>query len=293
VRLYPALTENIKPSILSITPDIPNLQLFNDAVSKLKTDDDPYLVGMPYVNQIYLKGGVSMGSNDLTLKGAMPDPPYFAAWQLHRRLKWMNIEITDSVANQLQLKIDTSIKRTVFYTHYSPTLGKIVVPTNQESINLYCEAMMKAIAFEKTGFGSTENGIKLILQCWRDKGIDIDGLWMMDGSGLSPRNGITPLQLVTILRTIKKDSLNFPIFFESLPRPGESGTMRNMMKKTEAVGRLRAKSGTLTRVKCYSGYATTLSGKQVVFSAMTNNFTGTQREIRKKLEQLMLEICRL
>jgi serine-type D-Ala-D-Ala carboxypeptidase/endopeptidase (penicillin-binding protein 4) len=293
VRLYPAMTENQKPSILSITPDIQNLQLFNDAVSKLKTDDEPYLVGMPYVNQVYLKGGVSMGSNDLTIKGALPDPPYFAAWQLHRRLKWMNIEITDSVANQLQIKIDTSVKRTVFYTHYSPTLAKIVVPANQESINLYCEAMMKTIAFEKTGFGSTENGIKIILQFWRDQGIDIDGLLMMDGSGLSPRNGITPLQLVTILRTIKKDSLIFPTFFESLPRPGESGTMRNMMKKTEAIGRLRAKSGTLTRVKCYSGYATTLSGKQVVFSAMTNNFTGTQREIRKKLEQLMLEICRL
>jgi D-alanyl-D-alanine carboxypeptidase/D-alanyl-D-alanine-endopeptidase (penicillin-binding protein 4) len=293
LRLYPAMTENMKPSILSVTPDVPGLQLVNDALSKLKVEEDPYLVGIPYSNQVSIKGGISMSSADMTIKGAVPDPPYFAAWQLHRRLKWMNIDITDSVANQLQLKLDTSTKRTVFYTHYSPTLAKIVVPANQESINLYCEAMMKAIAFEKTGMGSTENGTKLILQFWREKGIDIDGLLMMDGSGLSPRNGITPLQLVTILRTIKKDSLIFPTIFESFPRAGESGTMRNMMKKTDAIGRLRAKSGTLTRVKCYSGYVTTLSGKQVVFSAMTNNFTGTQREIRKKLEQLMIEICRL
>jgi D-alanyl-D-alanine carboxypeptidase/D-alanyl-D-alanine-endopeptidase (penicillin-binding protein 4) len=293
LRLYPAMAENMKPSILSITPDVPHLQCFNGANTQLKAEEEPYLVGIPYVNQIYLKGNVSMGSSDLTLKGALPDPPYFAAWQLHRRLKWMNVEITDSVANQLQVQIDTAVRRNVFYTHYSPTLAKIVVPANQESINLYCEAMMKTIAFEKMGFGSTEKGIKIILQFWRDKGIDTEGLLMMDGSGLSPRNGITPLQLVTILRTIQKDSLIFPTFFESLPRPGESGTMRHMMKKTEAIGRLRAKSGTLTRVKCYSGYVSTLSGKQVVFSAMANNFTGSQREIRKKLEQLMLEICKL
>ncbi len=293
LRLFPAMTENAKPSILSITPDVVGLQVTNDAISKPKAPEEPYLYGMPYSNQIFIKGIVPMDYKDLTIKGALPDPPYFAAWQLHRRLKWLNVEMTDSVANQLQQKIDTTIKRTVFYTHYSPILAKIVIPANQESINLYCEAMMKIIAFEKTGLGTTEMGTKIILDFWREKGIDIDGLLMMDGSGLSPRDGITPLQLVTILRTIQKDTLVFPTFFESLPRAGESGTMRNMLKKTEAVGRVRAKSGTLTRVKCYSGYVTTLSGRQLVFSLMTNNFTGTQREIRKKLEQLMIEMCRL
>jgi serine-type D-Ala-D-Ala carboxypeptidase/endopeptidase (penicillin-binding protein 4) len=289
VRFY---TATDKPSILSVTPEIPYLQISNESISEAASPEDANLYGMPYSNQIYVRGSFSNHSIDATLNGAIPDPAYFAAWQLHRRLKWLNVEITDSVANAVNVKLDTSVQRTTFYTHFSPTLGQIVRPTNLESINLYCEAITKAIAYEKTGIGTSRKGIELILEFWKNKGIDIGSLFMMDGSGLSPRNGISPLQLVTILRSIKQDSVIFPTFFESLPEPGKSGTMRNMMKKTEAIGRLRAKSGTLTRVKCYSGYVTTISGKELVFSAMTNNFSGSQRDIRKKLEELMLAICR-
>ena len=115
---------------------------------------------------------------------------------------------------------------------------------------------------------------------------------MQDGSGLSPRNGITPLQLASMLRSVALDTLMFSPFFSSLPDAGKSGTMKSMFKNTPSVyGRLRAKSGTITRVKSYSGYVTATDGRLLAFSAICNNFTCSQRDIRKKLEQFMVEIC--
>lgn len=115
---------------------------------------------------------------------------------------------------------------------------------------------------------------------------------MQDGSGLSPRNGITPLQLASMLRSVALDSQMFMPFYSSLPEAGKSGTLKNMFKTNPSVSsRLRAKSGTITRVKSYSGYVTTGEGKLLAFSAICNNFTCSQRDIRKKLEQFMVDIC--
>ena len=65
-----------------------------------------------------------------------------------------------------------------------------------------------------------------------------------------------------------------------------------MLKGTVAEGRLRAKSGTLERVRAYSGYATAHNGKLLAFSIIANNYEGSGGAIRQKLEQLMLELCR-
>ena len=117
---------------------------------------------------------------------------------------------------------------------------------------------------------------------------------MQDGSGLSPRNGLTPFQLTNMLYTISKDSTWFSTFYQSLPVSGLTGTMKGMFKShTDAVGKIRAKSGTLTRVRAYSGYATTAEGRLIIFSIIANNFTCSQRDIRKKLEDFMAELVRL
>ena len=74
-----------------------------------------------------------------------------------------------------------------------------------------------------------------------------------------------------------------------MPRAGETGTLKNMFKDTKAVGRLRAKSGSMTRVRSYTGYVERPNGKRWAFSIIVNNYNCTNGEIKKKLENLMLE----
>ena len=280
-------------AIDTITPYVPNFHLLND-VKSVGNDDDTFIYSTPYATTGIVRGNIPTGNKKFSIQGALPDPPYFAAWHLRKRLIETGIQVTDSATTQLKLEQNNTplLSRQTFFTWRSPHLSDIVKRTNTESINLYCEAMVRAIALQKTGIGSNEMGVREIVNYWRSKGVDTEGLFMQDGSGLSPRNGVTAMQLATILRLQTFDNQTFIHFFNSLPIPSKTGTLKNMFKNNPSVmTRLRAKSGTITRVKSYSGYVTTTDGRQLAFSAICNNFTCSQREIRRKLEQFMIEIC--
>jgi D-alanyl-D-alanine carboxypeptidase/D-alanyl-D-alanine-endopeptidase (penicillin-binding protein 4) len=76
--------------------------------------------------------------------------------------------------------------------------------------------LIKTFAYEKNGFGSTENGIAIVKDFWKQKGIDEDELNISDGSGLSPQNRVTTHAQVEILKYAKSRSW-FPYFYKSLP----------------------------------------------------------------------------
>ena len=44
------------------------------------------------------------------------------------------------------------------------------------------------------------------------------------------------------------------MFFNSLPKAGEEGTLQYFMNKTKYAGKIRAKSGSISGVQCYAGY---------------------------------------
>jgi len=54
---------------------------------------------------------------------------------------------------------------------------------------------------------------------------------------------------------------------------------------------LRAKSGTMTRVKSYAGYVTSKSRKNLAFAIIVNNYNCSTSTMTKKLEQIMVEIA--
>ncbi|MBL7816936.1 MAG: D-alanyl-D-alanine carboxypeptidase/D-alanyl-D-alanine-endopeptidase [Saprospiraceae bacterium] len=288
-------TAGMPPSVSSIEPHIPDFQLINEVRGKQGGGDDAYIYATPYSSVGYVRGTIPTGTGKFTINGSIPDPPYFAAWHLRKNLRQQDVEVTDSATTQMILDQNPNKSfslRKPFFTWYSPKLSEIVRKANVESVNLYCEAIVRAIGLKQSGSGSNEEGIRSIYHFWQSKGVNTEGLFMQDGSGLSPRNGISPLQLASMLRTVALDSVLFKPFYQSLPEPAKSGTLKSMFKNTPSVsGRLRAKSGTITRVKSYSGYVTTESGQLLVFSAICNNFTGTQRDIRKKLEQFMVDLC--
>jgi D-alanyl-D-alanine carboxypeptidase/D-alanyl-D-alanine-endopeptidase (penicillin-binding protein 4) len=87
-----------------------------------------------------------------------------------------------------------------------------------------------------------------------------------------------------------KKSKNFSVFYESLPIAGKTGTLSSMFEGTIAEGNLRAKSGSLNRVRCYAGYLTTKAGKEVAFAIMVNNFACSQSEIKNRIEKLLLSL---
>jgi serine-type D-Ala-D-Ala carboxypeptidase/endopeptidase (penicillin-binding protein 4) len=284
------------PSVLGTTPQVPHFKMYNEVNSAAGGGDNAYIYAAPYARTGIVTGTIPAGNGSFNIKGSIPDPPYLAAWHLRRVLLEHGIVVSDSATTQIFLEqngIPTQTRQT-FFTWRSPDLATIVKRTNLESVNLYCEAMVRAVALQQTGLGSNDKGTEIIKQFWQSKGIDTMGFYMLDGSGLSPRNGISPYQLVQMLRVISVDNQWFTPFNNSLPEAGKTGTMKGMFRGYPSVfGKLRAKSGTISRVRAYSGYAVAQDGRQIAFSIILNNFSCSQNDIRKRLEKFMAEIVKL
>ena len=189
---------------------------------------------------------------------------------------------------------NTNTLTDLLYTCQSPKLEKIVYYTNLKSDNHYAESLLNTIGATTTNKqGTTDNGITAVENFWKERGIDISGLHMVDGSGLSRANTITTKIQASVLSKIYKDSLLYPAFNASLPIAGKSGSMSNLCKGTFAENNLRAKTGYINRARGYCGYVKTKSGKDLAFSVLFNNYTSTPKEMKLKIEKLLIALVEL
>jgi len=161
---------------------------------------------------------------------------------------------------------------TILTTILSPKLSRIIYWLNQKSINLYAEQLLKTIAWKAGKLPSTENGVEVVQNFWKARGIDPHSLNIFDGSGLSPGDRVTTLTMATILQSAKKESW-FADFYDSLP-------VYNDMKM---------KSGSILNVLTYAGYQN-YYGRELCFSVMVNNFNGSSREVKEKIFRVLDEL---
>jgi len=285
------------PEITGTSPYVPNLLFINEVRSAgANTGDNAYIYGGPYDYTRFVRGSIPVGSGRFTIKGSLPDPAFFAAHYLMQFLEKSGIPTSKLVTTDLEMRrteeATRTIDRTTLTSHFSPPLSAIIKRANHRSVNLYCEMLLRSIGVAEADRGSDSEGKDAIEKLWENKGLDTEGFFLEDGSGLSGRNGISAFQLAKIMQLTAKDPQIFPTFYESLPIGGVSGTVQYMFKGTPAAGNIRAKSGSLRRVRSYTGYATTPSGKLVAFSVMANNFTGSSGAMRRQLEKIMVAMCR-
>ncbi len=173
----------------------------------------------------------------------------------------------------------------------SPNLQTIITYCNQNSINLYAEALLKTLGLDTENRGDAETGINVVVNFWRKRGLDMSGLQMRDGSGMSARNKVTPRFMVAMLQNIYNDKSIYANFYSSLPIAAQSGTIKNWFTNTAAAGKIRAKTGSIGGVLSYSGYATARNGEQIIFSLIVNNYAGEAKEMRQKMVNLLVKLC--
>lgn len=60
--------------------------------------------------------------------------------------------------------------------------------------------------------------------------INTDGFFMKDGSGLSPRNGVTAKTMAQIMRNLDANKVKFNVFYNLLAIAGKSATLQHRCK---------------------------------------------------------------
>lgn len=158
------------------------------------------------------------------------------------------------------------------FTHFSPNLSEIIKIINKNSQNFFAEQLLKTLGLEIENFGSKESGILSCNPIFKEMGINTDNMVMVDGSGLSRLNLVTPNQIVSLLRFMYQHKY-YLAFYNSLPIAGVDGSLANRMRNTKAENNVRAKTGFIGSVRSLSGFVTTGDGEPVVFSIIANNFT--------------------
>jgi len=260
--------------VTKISPVIPGL-VMHTCVRAAGTKDYANFYGAPYSNIRYAVGTIPPHRTDFEVDVSMPDPAHYCAYEFDSLLKKNFIRVSGppQTLRELELvgKKDEKKHRTTLYTEYSPKLSDMVYWTNKKSLNLFAESMLKTLAYRRSGLGTVNSGTDAVAAFLLSKKIDIRGLHMNDGSGLSRSNEITPRQFVAVLKLVHKEAC-FKAFYKSLPEysPG-----------------IVAKGGYITRVRSYTGYATKRNGDLLAFSIIVNNYDCPPADMVKKMEKLL------
>lgn len=279
-------------TISKIAPTIEGLQLINKVSAAGKTDS-AFLFGAPYTYYRVMEGTIPANKTNYEVEGSIPDPALFFAQALDKSLKTIGIKTSKKATTVRQLKEEekhSPTSKTTLYTHYSPSLEKIVYWTNLKSINMYAEHLLKYIAYAKTGQGKEDKGIETVIKFWKERGVDVKGMTMNDGCGLSRANVITTKTQVQALRKMYLDK-NYKAFYNSLPVAGKSGSLGNLCEGTIAENNLCAKSGYITGARGYAGYVKNKKGELLCFSVLANNYECTPTEMKRKLEKILIAIA--
>jgi serine-type D-Ala-D-Ala carboxypeptidase/endopeptidase (penicillin-binding protein 4) len=152
----------------------------------------------------------------------------------------------------------------------SLSLGEIVRLTNKFSNNLMARHLLLTLGAERYGLpGTLEKGGAAVSEWGREHGLDLQGLDIDNGSGLSRGTHISARQLAAIL-SVAFHSRFAPEFMASLPLGGIDGTLRSRMKDSPG-GSVRLKTGHLDAVSGVAGYVTAASGKTYILASLVNH----------------------
>jgi len=236
--------------------------------------DMAYIYWTPGNNKARITGSIPQDSNLQKVKGAFQNPEAVFLKVLQTELEKAGIQILGKKENPSDLNELGIVS--------SPPLRDIVKEVNLFSNNLMTESIAYALARKSDKLD--ENGWTQLERFGQQVGFP-PGYYLADGSGLSLSNRISPEALCKSLFWAKNQNF-YPSFLASLPVSGESGTMKKFCNSSRAKGKIQAKSGTLTRSLCYSGYAKAKRG-EVVFSIMLNSYAGDFKTMKSELEKIM------
>jgi len=181
-------------------------------------------------------------------------------------------------------------------------MPEILHRVNYDSYNLYAECLLKRMGYEVTGEqGSWTNGSSVVRMLIAEKlGPDHAASTIIrDGSGLSRENRVRPSTIAAWLQAMYHDDEVRPALLGSLPTATTKLAQRFRFHTLN--NNLYAKTGTINRVRCLSGYIINPdTGQGAAFSVLVNglgsgdavtNSKRLHREIVEAIDQHLAEFA--
>lgn len=241
--------------------------------------------------QSKVAGGLGAGMGRQRYTRRLEDPRRAPGYVLVSLLSGLGVEVTGPVA--LLAPGSGNLPTRLSYVSSAP-LSELLLPLGKDSDNFTAEMLFVALSAsapdKAKGPWSTAQGA-LALKGWLNAGgIPADGLTIANGSGLFDANQLTVETLGLVLARMEARPEVFAEYLSQLSVYGTDGTLRHRMTGSGERSRVRAKTGTLSRVDALSGYVLRTAGvRPLVFSLVVTGGTGGHASIRQALDRAVFE----
>lgn len=264
------------------------------------------VVRQSHAEPIRVLGQIQLGSPEVWREMTVSNPPLYAVTMFQRALEEEGIEVYGRTRS-LQGPLDSPLaSRTVWgpgfggptppqimaeYT--SPPLTELLEVVNNESHNLFAEAVFRSVGAAGQGDASFAGASNAVTDFLVDVvGAPRPGIQIMDGSGLSGANRVSASLFVRLL-TFMASTDQWESFRETLPEAGNRRELPRMFG-SPAAGNLRAKTGTIAGVSALSGIVRSASGERIAFSIIANDVrsTSSAKNIENRIGVALAEFGR-
>lgn len=272
-------------TLVKTVPPIENLVFHNYVEGANVSGDNSYIYGAPFSLDRFATGKLPANNSDFMVKGSLPDPEYQVALVLHNTLIKNGITISNKpTSSRLSERFAVNNQLQLIAEYQGKSILEVSTITNHKSINLFAEGLLCQVGFKQLGDGSSAKSCSYLETYW-SKRINTSGLYINDGSGLSRTNAVNAAHFCELLKSMS-ESINYPLFLSTLPVAGVSGTLSSVCRNQAGHGKIKAKSGTMSRIKSYAGYVESKSGKLISFAIIVNNYNCSSSTVVDQMEKV-------
>ena len=238
-------------------------------------------------NMLVVTGTVPLGGKANGLV-TVEDPAHYAATVFKETLERRGVLVTGLAMSGARPDAAT----VPLGSHVSIPLSLYIARMNKPSDNLLAESLIRTLGAVKGKAGTYGAGHTVETAFFKSLGLDTSAIDLVDGSGLSRFDLITPHVVVGLLRAMHEKA-DWQAYYDSLPIAGVDGSLRNRMKGTPAANNVHAKTGSLGGVSSLSGYVKSMGGDLYVFTVIMNNFPGSDADAHAAQDKFAVTLATL
>lgn len=249
-----------------------------DSVARLEARKDSLR------GDVIVSGSIPVGDT-ATLFVTHRDPAAAFVAAFREALRDRGIAVADSAVPAAN-RVDTLV------VLRSPPLTVILPWFLKPSQNQIGEMLIKTVGLVRADTGTWAVSRRIAGERLRAWGARPDGFVLVDGSGLSRMDLLSPETIVHVLDAMRR-APTFATYWDALPVAGFDGTLSNRMRGTRAEANVHGKTGTLSNVRSLSGYVRTQDGRLLLFSILCNNYVVPTSAITRIQDSIAVRLANL
>lgn len=247
-------------------------------------------------SRLLVGGQLRVGADPDVIAVAVWDPATYFQQRFRAALKQSGITLGEVQV----ISAPSSSPGRAIATVSSPPLTDLITEVNRTSNNFYTEMLVHHLGVD---FGKKQGsvipqestrslGLRAIATALTELGVEPESYALVDGSGLSRHNLVSPTAIVQTLQGMGR-SPYAQVFRNSLTVAGVNGTLGGRFVGTPVEGKLYGKTGTLTGNSALSGYLAVNPSEPLVFSILANNANQSAGTLRQGIDEMVRVFSRL